>query len=608
MPHDTPLIATIVAGLGLAFVFGALANRFRIPPLVGYLVAGVLVGPNTPGFVADASLANELAEIGVILLMFGVGLHFSLKDLLSVRAIAVPGAIVQIGFATLLGIGLAWMLGWSMGAGVVFGLALSVASTVVLLRALQERRLIETERGRIAVGWLIVEDLAMVLAPVLLPALAGVLGGQEQADVHSSGLLSLPASYGIWGVVGITLAKVAAFVVVMLVVGRRVIPWILHYVAHTGSRELFRLSVLAIALGVAFGAAKLFGVSLALGAFFAGMIMSESELSHRAAEESLPLRDAFSVLFFVSVGMLFDPLSLISNGLPILATLAIIVIGKSLAAFVIVVAFGYPLATALMISASLAQIGEFSFILAELGVGLKLLPEQGRDLILAGAILSIVLNPLMFLVIDWMKPWLEARAARTAAPAETKPVGPATEPGQVASVASTFQKEDGPPPKTSLTGHAILIGYGRVGGLVGTALKEAALPFLVIEDADKTLAKLKADNIETVAGNAANAEVFAAANPEGARRLILAIPNAFEAGQIVLRARAANPNINVVARAHSDAEVEHLKGLGADTVIMGEREIARGIVEEVLGNHAGQKPVRDVMAEGAGAAPIALQS
>ncbi|WP_214476152.1 cation:proton antiporter [Mesorhizobium sp. dw_380] len=590
MPHDTPLIATIVAGLGLAFVFGALANRFRIPPLVGYLVAGVLVGPNTPGFVADAGLANELAEIGVILLMFGVGLHFSLKDLLSVRAIAVPGAIVQIGFATALGAGLSWILGWSMGAGLVFGLALSVASTVVLLRALQERRLIETERGRIAVGWLIVEDLAMVLALVLLPALAGVLGGQEQADVHSIGMLSLPASYGIWGIVGITLAKVAAFVVVMLVVGRRVIPWILHYVAHTGSRELFRLSVLAIALGVAFGAAKLFGVSLALGAFFAGMIMSESELSHRAAEESLPLRDAFSVLFFVSVGMLFDPLSLISNGLPILATLAIIVIGKSLAAFLIVLAFGYPLATALMISASLAQIGEFSFILAELGVGLKLLPEQGRDLILAGAILSIVLNPLMFLVIDWMKPWLEARTARTTPPADAKPVGPATEPGQVASVAATAKKEDGAPPKTELAGHAILIGYGRVGGLVGVALKEAALPFLVIEDADKTLAKLKADGIETVAGNAANAEVFAAANPEGAKRLILAIPNAFEAGQIVLRARAANPNINVVARAHSDAEVEHLKGLGADTVIMGEREIARGIVEEVLGHKPASKP------------------
>ncbi|RWQ68790.1 MAG: Kef family K(+) transporter [Mesorhizobium sp.] len=582
MPHDTPLIATIVAGLGLAFVFGAIANRFRIPPLVGYLIAGVLVGPNTPGFVADAGLANELAEIGVILLMFGVGLHFSLKDLLSVRAIAVPGAIVQIGFATALGAGLAWLLGWSIGAGLVFGLALSVASTVVLLRALQERRLIETERGRIAVGWLIVEDLAMVLALVLLPALAGVLGGQQQVEAHSS-LLSLPASYGIWGVVGVTLAKVAAFVVVMLVVGRRVIPWILHYVAHTGSRELFRLAVLAIALGVAFGAAKLFGVSLALGAFFAGMIMSESELSHRAAEESLPLRDAFSVLFFVSVGMLFDPFSLISNGWPVLATLAIIVIGKSLAAFVIVVAFRYPIPTALMISASLAQIGEFSFILAELGVGLKLLPEQGRDLILAGAILSIVLNPLMFLAIDWMKPWLERRAGKTAPLDEAKPIGPATEPGQLASVAAPV-KEDGPPPRTALTGHSILVGYGRVGSLVGASLKEAALPFLVIEDADKTLARLRDDGIETVSGNAANSEVFAAANPEGAKRLILAIPNAFEAGQIVLRARAANPKINVIARAHSDAEVEHLKGLGADTVIMGEREIARGIVEVVLGH------------------------
>ncbi|MER9687395.1 MULTISPECIES: YbaL family putative K(+) efflux transporter [unclassified Mesorhizobium] len=580
MPHDTPLIATIVAGLGLAFIFGALANRFRIPPLVGYLVAGVLVGPNTPGFVADAGLANELAEIGVILLMFGVGLHFSLKDLLSVRAIAIPGAIVQIGFATALGAGLAWMLGWSMGAGLVFGLALSVASTVVLLRALQERRLIETERGRIAVGWLIVEDLAMVLALVLLPALAGVLGGQPQVDDHAS-LLSLPASFGIWGVVGLTLAKVVAFVIVMLVVGRRVIPWILHYVAHTGSRELFRLAVLAIALGVAFGAAKLFGVSLALGAFFAGMIMSESELSHRAAEESLPLRDAFSVLFFVSVGMLFDPFSLMSNGWPILATLAIIVIGKSLAAFVIVIAFRYPLGTALMISASLAQIGEFSFILAELGVGLKLLPQQGRDLILAGAILSILANPLMFLALDWMKPWLDARAAKAAPPEEAKPVGPATQPGQVASVAAAA-KENGPPPRTTLSGHTILIGYGRVGSLVGAALKQASLPFLVIEDADKTLARLRDDGVEIVSGNAANGGVFAAANPQGAKRLILAIPNAFEAGQIVLRARAANPGINVIARAHSDAEVEHLKGLGADTVIMGEREIARGIVQEVL--------------------------
>jgi CPA2 family monovalent cation:H+ antiporter-2 len=586
MPHETPLIATIVAGLGLAFIFGALANRFRVPPLVGYLVAGVLVGPNTPGFVADQSLALELAEIGVILLMFGVGLHFSLKDLLSVRAIAVPGAIVQIAFATALGAGLAWALGWSIGAGLVFGLALSVASTVVLLRALQERRLIETERGRIAVGWLIVEDLAMVLALVLLPALAGVLGGQDQTQTSAGGVFALPADLGIWGVVGVTLAKVAAFVALMLIVGRRIIPWILHYVAHTGSRELFRLAVLAIALGVAFGASHLFGVSLALGAFFAGMIMSESELSHRAAEESLPLRDAFSVLFFVSVGMLFDPTSLVEQPWPILATLFIIVLGKSVAAFLIVVAFRHPVGTALTISASLAQIGEFSFILAELGVGLNLLPEEGRDLILAGAILSIVLNPLIFVGVERLKPFLEKRDT-TPQPADAKPLGPAIEVGALASSpppAASQKIEENGPIATKLTDHTILIGYGRVGSLVGHSLKERNMPFLVIEDADKTIARLREDGIEIVTGNAANAEVFAAANAAGARRLILAIPNAFEAGQVVLRARAANPDIDIIARAHSDAEVEHLTGLGANTVIMGEREIARGIVEEVLGD------------------------
>ncbi len=586
MPHDTPLIATIVAGLGLAFVFGAIANRFRIPPLVGYLVAGLLVGPYTPGFVADQSLALELAEIGVILLMFGVGLHFSLKDLLSVRAIAVPGAVVQIGFATALGAGLAWLLGWPLGGGLVFGLALSVASTVVLLRALQERRVIDTERGRIAVGWLIVEDLAMVLALVLLPALAGVLGGNGVVQEAHGDIFAAPASYGVWGVIGMTIVKVAAFVAVMLVVGRRVIPWILHYVAHTGSRELFRLSVLAIALGVAFGAAKLFGVSLALGAFFAGMIMSESELSHRAAEETLPLRDAFAVLFFVSVGMLFDPTSLVGNFWPILATLAIIVLGKSIAAFLIVVAFGYPAGTGLMISASLAQIGEFSFILAELGVGLGLLPEEGRDLILAGAILSILINPLAFAAVDRVKPLLDRRASKEPAASP----GIETGGGTVATKEPDELDEGGPPPKTVLTGHTILIGYGRVGSLVGQSLKEAGLPFLVVEDADKTLERLHADGIDVVVGNAARADVFAAANPEGARRLILAIPNAFEAGQVVQRAKAANPAITIIARAHSDAEVDHLKGLGADSVIMGEREIALAIVEEVKGAEPPQAP------------------
>jgi CPA2 family monovalent cation:H+ antiporter-2 len=583
MPHDTPLIATIVAGLGLAFIFGALANRFRIPPLVGYLIAGVLVGPHTPGFVADQHLAIELAELGVILLMFGVGLHFSLKDLLSVRAIAIPGAIVQIAFATTLGAALAWQLGWSAGAGLVFGLALSVASTVVLLRALQEHRLIETERGRIAVGWLIVEDLAMVLALVLLPALAGVLGGTGQAPEHAPDVLSPPFDFGIWGVIAITFAKVAAFVVVMLVVGRRVIPWILHYIAHTGSRELFRLAVLAIALGVAFGAANLFGVSLALGAFFAGMIMSESPLSHQAASESLPLRDAFSVLFFVSVGMLFDPTSLLENTWPILATLFIIVVGKSVAAFVIVVAFRHPIATALMISASLAQIGEFSFILAELGVGLGLLPEQGRDLILAGAILSIIINPLVFAGVERLQPWLESRVATTAAPAEaTSAVAASPTPEPTVTVG-------GMPSKTALSDHTILVGYGRVGSLVGKALKQADLPFLVIEDADRPLASLRSEGIETISGNGANADVFAAANVAAARRLIVAIPNAFEAGQVIQRAKAANPDVAIIARAHSDAEVEHLAGLGADTVIMGEREIARGIIEKVV---AEPRPLR----------------
>ncbi|MBN9137803.1 MULTISPECIES: YbaL family putative K(+) efflux transporter [Phyllobacterium] len=572
MPHETPLIATIVVGLVVAFIFGAIANRLRVPPLVGYLLAGVLAGSHTPGFVADQELAAELAEIGVILLMFGVGLHFSLKDLLSVRAIAIPGAIVQIVVATLLGAGLAWILGWSMQAGFVFGLALSVASTVVLLRAMQERRLIETERGRIAVGWLIVEDLAMVLALVLLPAIADAVNGKNPAVEAAAHIASDPIvayfNLGIGGIIGLTLGKVAAFVAVMLIVGRRVIPWTLHAIAHTGSRELFRLAVLAIALGVAFGASKLFGVSLALGAFFAGMIMSESELSHRAAEESLPLRDAFAVLFFVSVGMLFDPMTIINDPLPLLATLAIIVVGKSLAAFFIVLAFGYPTGTALIISASLAQIGEFSFILAELGVGLGMLPQEGRDLILGGAILSILLNPVVFAGVGYLKPWLEKRSAS------------ATEASPETTVVEEPDVEELQP--TTLTNHAVLIGYGRVGSLVGDALKEVGKPFLVIEDADKTVAKLRDDDVETIVGNAANGDVLAAANLAEARQLIIAIPNAFEAGQIVVKARAANPAISILARAHSDAEVQHLQDLGADAVIMGEREIARGIVAHIL--------------------------
>ncbi|MGO4327935.1 YbaL family putative K(+) efflux transporter [Cupriavidus sp. 2TAF22] len=396
MHHATPLISTIVGGLVLAFILGALANRLRLPPLIGYLCAGIVVGPHTPGYTADQALAPELAELGVILLMFGVGLHFSLKDLMAVKKIAIPGAVVQIAIATVLGMCVAWGFGWEWGPGLVFGLALSVASTVVLLKALQERDLVESPQGRIAVGWLIVEDLAMVLTLVLLPAVAGLLApAGEGADAAAA-----PGSGEILFTVFSTLGKVAAFVAVMLVVGRRFIPWMLERIVWTGSRELFRLAVLATALGVAFGAYSLFGVSFALGAFFAGMVLAESEFSHRAAEESLPLRDAFAVLFFVSVGMLFNPMVLITDPWGVLATLFIIVVGKSVAALCIVRVFGHSTRTGMTIAVSLAQIGEFSFILAGLGVYLKILPERGQALILAGALLSIVLNPLLFHLLD----------------------------------------------------------------------------------------------------------------------------------------------------------------------------------------------------------------
>ena len=585
--HHGPLIAIIVMGLGLAFVFGALAQKFRISPLVGYLLAGVAVGPFTPGFVADQNLANDLAEIGVILLMFGVGLHFSLKDLLSVKAIAVPGALVQIGAATLLGLGLALLLGWSVPAGLVFGLALSVASTVVLLRALQERRIVQTEKGKIAVGWLIVEDLAMVLALVMIPAVADVLNGGS-GTTSGGGPLATRFDLGLWGVLGLTLAKVAAFVAFMLIVGRRLIPWILHWVAHTGSRELFRLAVLAIALGVAYLAASLFGVSFALGAFFAGMILSESPLSHRAAEESLPLRDAFAVLFFVSVGMLFDPGILLRAPFALIATIAIILFGKSLAAWLIVRAFGKPDQVALTISASLAQIGEFSFILAGLGVSLKLLPQEGRDLILAGAIFSIVLNPLMFKLVDRFAP-------PDPAPAKPKPVEPkpAEAAPQPEAPAATPEPEPAPAPErdiapTELSDHIVVVGYGRVGSLLGAGLAAMGEKLLVIEDQDDGVAAARRDGAEVLVGNAADPEVLGAAGLARAKRLFVAIPGSFEAGQVCEQARKQNPNLPIIARAHSLAEVEHLKDCGASRTIMGEAEIARAML--ALCGRKGEEP------------------
>jgi monovalent cation:H+ antiporter-2, CPA2 family len=605
MPHETPLISTLVVGFVLAFILGALANRLKLPPLVGYLLAGVLVGPHTPGFVADMSLAPQLAEVGVILLMFGVGLHFSLGDLLNVRGVALPGAIAQIGVATFMGWGLGAAMGWPIGGSLVFGLALSVASTVVLLKALQERRLVETERGKLAVGWLIMEDLAMVLALVIIPAVATIFNGPSTQPHHVSTWLEqvLGVEFSIAGVIAYTLLKVTAFVALMLIVGRRVIPWLLHRIAHMGSRELFRLGVLAIALGVAFGAAELFGVSLALGAFFAGMMLSESELSQSAAQESLPLRDAFSVLFFVSVGMLFDPMIVLRSPVLVLITLFIIVVGKSLAAFLIVVAFRKTVSTALTISASLAQIGEFSFILAELGVELNLLPAVGRDLILAGAILSIILNPLVFYLCDRMKPALEARFGRpapaaTAASASASKPPPATpQPEAVADApnpafaaadrskaAPVVAEENGDGPKpTTLAGHTVLVGFGRVGRIVGAQLKGAGMPFLVIEAGDKRIAEAKAAGIEVISGNAAKAEVLRLANLAAAKALFIAIPDTFEAGQIAEQARRANRGLAIIARAHADAEAEHLTRHGANTVIIGEHEIARAMIEKMDG-------------------------
>ena len=550
MHHDTDLINIVAVGLGLAFIFGALANKLRLSPLVGYLIAGICVGPFTPGFVADQALANQLAEIGVMLLMFGVGLHFSLKDLMEVKAIAIPGAIGQILVATLLGWGLAALMGWPVIYGVVFGFSLATASTVVLLRAMEERRLLETTRGKIAIGWLIVEDLACVLALVMMPVLAGVFGPDAANETHTVG--SVLASIG-W-----TFVQLGLFVAVMLVVGRRVIPWILERIAGTGSRELFTLAVLAIALGVAFGSAMLFGVSFALGAFFAGMLLNESELSHKAANDSLPLRDAFAVLFFVSVGMLFNPAILIEHPWQVLATAAIIMLGKSAAAFVIVRAFGHPTGTALTISASLAQIGEFAFIIAGLGVTLKILPPTGQALVLAGALISIMLNPLVFGLLDR---WLLKNQETTPTAVET---------------------ELPPGPSLDLHDHAIVIGYGRVGSALAQVLRDRGVPVMIIDDNKEHVAEAHAAGLPGIRGSAASDRVLAEAHPERAKIAVLAIPQPLEAGETLAKLRALNPGLTLLARAHSDAEVKHLLAHGADGTVMAERELAYSLAEMVM--------------------------
>ena len=555
MHHQSNLIALIAMGFVFATALGYVAARLRMPPLVGYLVAGIAIGPFTPGFVADAELAGQLAEIGVILLMFGVGLHFSIEVLLKVRAIALPGAVVQIAVATLIGSGLAHLWGWGTSAGIVFGLALSVASTVVLLRALEQRNELDSEQGRIAVGWLIVEDLAMVLALVFLPALAP--GALDDAAGENALLMSL----------GVTALKVALFVALMMIGGRRVVPWILGQVARTGSRELFTLAILAIALGIAYGSAMLFDVSFALGAFFAGVMLAESDLSHQAAENSLPLQDAFAVMFFVSVGMLFDPSVILEQPLQLLGVMFVIVIGKSLAALAIVLAFGYALRTALTISASLAQIGEFSFILAGLGVALGLLPEEGRDLILAGALLSITLNPLAFAAITPIVRWVNEH------------------PRLLAALTRDSERRAALPPDgdiSNLHDHAVIVGYGRVGSVVGHGLQTVGLEFVVIETNRRLVDHLRADKITAIYGDASANGVLELAHIERARLLVIASPDGFHARRILELARARNPSISIVVRTHSAGELRYLIRQGVDRAVMGELELALEMTEYAL--------------------------
>ena len=562
MPHAVPLIATIAVGLGLALILGVIASRLKLPPLVGYLLAGIFVGPWTPGFVADVNLAQQLAEIGVMLLMFGVGMHFSIDDLWQVRKIALPGAIAQIAAATALGTGVALLWGWPIGHGIMLGIALSVASTVVLLRALEERNEIETTNGRIAVGWLVVEDLAMILALVLLPPLAATLAGLPGGG--AGGVIDLPA---LAMNLGLTLGKVALFVAVMLIVGRRVLPWLLSQVAQTGSRELFTLSVIAGAVGIAYGSSELFGVSFALGAFFAGVVIAESDLSHRAATESLPLREAFAVLFFLAVGMMFDPMILIEQPWKVLAVLSIILIGKSLAAFAIVIAFGYPLNTALLVSASLAQIGEFSFILATLGIHLKVFTPEGQNLILAGALLSIALNPFLFRMIAPASSWIRANSR----------LGRMVRRGSdhLAGLPTTTDEK-------KLTGHIVLVGYGRVGQRICDALIAADIPVVIAEENREVVETLRRRGMAAVSGNGSEPSVLIQAHIHRARMLVAATPDPFMTRQMVDIARKLNPQIETVARTHTDEETEFLEQDRIDRVFMGENELALSMTRYIL--------------------------
>ncbi len=553
MDHEPVLITTIAVGLVAAFIGGLIARRLGLPSIVGYILAGVVIGPFTPGLIADRGIATELAEIGIILLMFGVGIEFSIKDLLAVRAIAVPGAVVQTVVATLLGIGVGVALGWGIGGGLVLGIAISVASTVVLLRAMTDRQELYTAQGRIAIGWLIVEDLMTVVVLVVLPSIAPMLGGIESPTV--AGDLGLGAA----GALLLAIGKTALFAILMVVAGARLVPWLLTFVARQGSRELFTLAVLAIALGIAFVSSVVFGVSFALGAFLAGAVVAESDMSHQAAADALPLRDAFAVLFFVSVGMLVDPAYLLANPLPIVGVLLVIVVSKALLKFVLVTIAGYPVRVSLTVAAGLAQIGEFSFILGTVGLQLGLLPPDGFQLIVAGALLSITVNPFLFDAIGplearlrgaaWLNRWLAWRA------------------GDLAVLTPSADE-------MGLRGHAILCGFGRVGRMVGPALDRRGFTYVVITLQRQEVEQLRARGIPAIYGDASNLEILERAHVGSARLLIVASSDAQASFLIVQRSVAANPGIDVVVRTHSDDEAGQLRALGPKVrAIHGEREL-----------------------------------
>jgi CPA2 family monovalent cation:H+ antiporter-2 len=563
MSLQAPLLTTFAAAFVLAFLLGALANRLKISPIVGYLIAGIIVGPYTPGFVADAGLAKQLAEMGIILLMFGVGLHFSVKDLMNVGAIVLPGAIAQIAAGTGLGTAFGLFMGWPLTAGIVFGFTLSVASTVVLLRALEERRMLPTQRGQIAIGWLIVQDLAMIVALVLLPTLDELL--RAPPNSMGDGLSSIALT------LVLILLKVSAFVAFMLIVGQRIIPWLLTRIAMTGSRELFTLAILAIAIGVAFAAAEFAGASVALGAFFAGVVLAGSELSQNAAERSLPLRDAFAVLFFVAVGMLFNPNILLDNPLVLLAVVLIIVLGNSTAAFLIVGRFGFPVTAAALIAVSLAQIGEFSFILGGLALSHNMIPREAYDLLLGGAIISIMLNPFLFRILDRYEAQRAAADAASSAQLATasRPIGSTT---------------------SELSGHIIVVGYGRVGRHLAELLRAAQMPFVVIEPQKDRIDLMKERKVRAVYGKADDPDVLRTAAIGRAKALSIAIPNGYNAVPIIAAARALNPDIPIIARAQLEAEANHLTSRGADEALLAERELASSMVRLLREINIGNAP------------------